>query len=305
MQLIVLSPNLDLIFSPEQRKILETEFNVSYYTQLEDIDTIIVLQSEEPKIVAIDPDFCDWKLTRENLEKMENIVAICLQTTSFHYLDTKYLSTINIPVTNLRGFSTNAVAEQAIMMTFALARRLPIIIQDDWKTDFEKFRWFELRDKRVGIIWMGNIGKRIAELAHWIGMDISYWSREARDDRFRYKDLSDLLTSSEVLYYTLAANEETENFFSGEITDSINPHAIFVSIVHMQQKLFIDLVKSQKLAWYACDDFIWSMNDFKGYNILPWTNAAWCTTECFKRNGEQWLEAIMYAKQWEFPNKVN
>lgn len=140
MQLIVLSPNLDLIFSPEQRKILETEFNVSYYTQLEDIDTIIVLQSEEPKIVAIDPDFCDWKLTRENLEKMENIVAICLQTTSFHYLDTKYLSTINIPVTNLRGFSTNAVAEQAIMMTFALARRLPIIIQDDWKTDFEKFR---------------------------------------------------------------------------------------------------------------------------------------------------------------------
>ena len=83
---------------------------------------------------------------------MKNIKAISLQTTSFHYIDLPYLSHLSIPVTNLRGFSTNAVAEQALMMTFALARKLPIIIQDNWKIDFEKFRGFELTGKRVGII---------------------------------------------------------------------------------------------------------------------------------------------------------
>ena len=309
MKLIILSPNTHLIFSEAQKNFLWSEFDVEYLIIPEPLDTILSLQSDEEKIVAIDPDFCDWKVTGENLRKMNGVKAICLGTTSFHYVEGsnkgEELSGRWIAVTNLRWFSTNAVAEQALMMTFALARKLPIIIQDNWKIDFEKFRGFELRGKRVGIIWLGRIGTRIAELTQSLGMEVSYWSQESRDDRFNYKDIHDLLSSSDVLYYTLAANSQTEGFFTDENISYINPKAIFVSIVHMQQKVFTELVKLQKLAGYACDDFIGTTQDFLWYNILPWANSAWCTDECFKRNGEQWTEAIMYARKWEFPNKVN
>jgi glycerate dehydrogenase len=61
---------------------------------------------------------------------MKGIKAICLQTTAFHYIDTEYLKEKNIPVTNLRGFSTNAVAEQAFAMIFALARKIPMVLRE-------------------------------------------------------------------------------------------------------------------------------------------------------------------------------
>ena len=69
-------------------------------------------------------------MTRENLEKIKNLRAICLQTTAFHYIDREYLKEKNIPLTNLRGFSTNAVAEQAFAMIFALARKLPVVLRE-------------------------------------------------------------------------------------------------------------------------------------------------------------------------------
>ena len=87
MKLIILSPNLHLVFSEQQKKQLETQFNVVYFTTPSHLDSITELQTEEEKIIAIDPDFCNWKITRENLEKMRNVRAICLQTTAFHYID--------------------------------------------------------------------------------------------------------------------------------------------------------------------------------------------------------------------------
>lgn len=130
MKLIILSPNLHLVFSEQQRKQLETHFSISYFTTPSDLDSILELQDGEEKIVAIDPDFCGWKVTRGNLEKMKNVKAICLATTAFHYIDSEYLKENNIPVTNLRGFSTNAVAEQAFTMIFALARKIPMVLRE-------------------------------------------------------------------------------------------------------------------------------------------------------------------------------
>ncbi len=140
MKLIILSPNLHLIFTEEQKNQLETYFHVSYLTVPSDLDRIVQLQDNEEKIVAIDPDFCNWKVTRDNLEKMNNVRAVCLQTTAFHYIDTEYLKEKGIPVTNLRGFSTNAVAEQAFAMIFALARKLPIVLREGCVVNFEKYR---------------------------------------------------------------------------------------------------------------------------------------------------------------------
>lgn len=304
MKLIILSPNLHLVFSEEQKKQLEIEFNVSYFTEPSDLDSISELQSDEEKIVAIDPDFCNWKVTRENLEKMNNVKAICLQTTAFHYIDTEYLKQNNIPVMNLRGFSTNAVAEQAFTMMFALARKLPIVLREWCLVNFERYRWIELRWRKLWVIWLWRIGGRIAEMGIWIGMEVSYWSKNSRDDRFHYRELGDLLRNSDVLVYALATNEETKNLLTDELIWDIRSHTLFLSIAHIDHAKFIKLVEEWKIAGYACDDRIWELWEFSS-NILPWAELWWCTDECFQRNGEQWIGAILDAKNWEFPNQVN
>lgn len=153
MKLIVLSPNLHLIFNDEQRRLLGNAFDsVEYYSVIQPIQEISLLADSSDKIVAIDPDFCGWKITREDTDFMQHVHGICLQTTAFHYIDTIYLKEKGIPVTNLRGFSTNAVAEEAMLMIFALARKLPMVIKDKFTTNFEKFRGMELFGKKIGII---------------------------------------------------------------------------------------------------------------------------------------------------------
>lgn len=91
MKLIILSPNLHLIFSLDQRKYIESIFDVEYHTAPQKIQDINSLSTNEPKIVAIDPDFCNWSVTREDIDLMQDVQAICLQTTGFHYIDIEYL----------------------------------------------------------------------------------------------------------------------------------------------------------------------------------------------------------------------
>lgn len=301
MKLIILSPNLHLIFSQEQRKYLESITTVEYYETPGKIQDIVSLADNEAKIVALDPDFCDWKVTREDLDFMKNVKSINLQTTGFHYIDIEYLREKWIPVTNLVWFNTNAVAEQAIGMGFSVARKLPLLIKDGWKIDFEKYRWIELVGKQAGIIWLGKIGTRIAELTKAIGMKTAYWSKNSRDERFEYLDLGNLIESSDILFYALAKNSETEQLLTPEILSKFKNNSIVISIAHFHHEIFISLVENGKIGWFGCDDPVGKIEDFTG-NIIPWAQLWWCTDESFKKNGEQWIESIEWALNWEVTN---
>ena len=74
-------------------------------------------------------------------------------------------------------------------------------------------------------------------------MNVSYWSRNSRNEQFEYQKLSDLLISSDVLVYALAKNDETDNLFSDALLQNLNPRAIFVSIAHIDHPKFISLVE--------------------------------------------------------------
>ncbi len=304
MKLIVLSPNLHLIFSEEQKKFLEWEFDVEYYTVPTEMQNIDSLRSSEEKIVAIDPDFCSWKVTNKDIDHIQNLKAICLQTTAFHYIDIVYLREKGIPVTNLRWFSTNAVAEQALAILFSLARKFPMVAREWFQVNFEKYRGIELSGKKVGIIWLGRIGKRIAELTQALGMHVSYWSRESRDNLFSYTSLDSLLEGSDIVFYALAKNNETQDLLSDERLALLTTTSIVISIAHIDHAKFISLTESWKIWWYGCDDTIGKLEDFHS-NIMPWAELWWCTDECFQRNWEQWIEAIMSAKNNDFKNQVN
>ncbi len=111
-------------------------------------------------------------------------------------------------VTNLRGFSSIAVAEWATFMTLAVSRRLPIVIKDNWHLDYEKHRGFELRGKTAGVIGMGRIATAIAENMAGLGLNVQYWSRSSRDDRFQYVELAELIHTSDVILPAIATNDE-------------------------------------------------------------------------------------------------
>ncbi len=90
---------------------------------------------------------------------------------------------------------------------------------------------------------MGRIGTRIAEMTQAFGMDTYYWSRSTRDSRFTYLELADLIRESDVLFYTLAKNDETLHILSPELLANLKKTALVVSIAHIDHALFVWLAE--------------------------------------------------------------
>jgi phosphoglycerate dehydrogenase-like enzyme len=305
MKTIILSPAADILLTQELQEKLQS---VGQLTVIKEgsLNEIEELQDNEPKIIAIDPDFCGWKVTKEDLHRMRNVKSICLQTTSFGWIDTRAAKDLGIPVLNLRGFSTEAVAEWSMMMVLAVARRIPIVIKDEWKIDFVNHKGIELKGRTAGIIGLGSIGTRIAELCEGMGMHAAYWSQNARDGRFAYKELPALFKEADVIFLTLAHNAETEKLITDTMLRSMKHSAIFTSVVHKiyNHDLIVQLVGEGKLYGYAFETGTQKMTDFKG-NIWAGPELAWCTQSSMERNAEMWVRSIMASAKGDHPTQVN
>lgn len=306
MKIIILSPNADLLFTDELKEKIKSAGEAVFIKDIKPLLDIPELFDDEQKIVAIDPDFCEWNVSKEVIGKMKNVQAICLQTTSFSWIDTAEAKKQGIPVMNLRGFSREAVAEWAFMMAMNVARKLPLIVKDSWKQDFSKHQGVELKGKTVGIIGLGTIGTRIAEICNGLGMEVVYWSRSSKDERFSFSELKDLMKKADFIFPTLAQNEETTGLITDEMLKSMRRSAIFVSIVHKiyNHDLILQLVKEDKLYGYAFETETEKMTDFEG-NVWAGPELAWCTSESFRRNAEQWTEAIVKAVMNDYSTQIN
>lgn len=264
-----------------------------------------LISGEEKRILAIDPDFCQWKITNEDIDSIPNLKTIVLQTTSFSYLDIAHCKERGITVVNLRGFSSLAVAEWAVMAALNLARKIPLLMKANWKLDFTEHRGYELRGKTAGVIGLGRIGKLIAENCKGMGIQVKYWSRETRDDRFTYSDLAELMSSADVIFLALPRNDETASLLTDDLLRSMEKTAIFVRTgFPPNHDLLLTMVKNGDLYGYAFDEDESKFYEYDG-NVWATPPNAWLTDESVSRNADQWVEAILQATKGEFPNAVN
>lgn len=307
MKLFIISPNIETFFSQDQIESLKKAGDTIFHKKITTYDEVPGLfEGSEDRILAIDPDFSDWKVPNEVIEKIPNLKAIVLQTTSFSWLGVDFAKSKNIPVVNLRGFSSIAVSEWATMMMFTLARRLPLVIKDDWKQDYTKHQGIELRGKTAGIVGLGNIGTAIAENCQGLGMNVQYWSKNSKDNRFKSVELDELIKTSDIILPVVAQNSETEGLITDEMLKSMKKSAIFVSVIHnvYNHELLLQMTKEGDLYGYGFEDPKVRIADFEG-NVWAGPELAWCTEDSMRKNAEQWVEAIINASKGEFPTKVN
>jgi len=307
MKIFVVSPNVDVLLNQEAKQNLGRLGEVVYITAIKPLQDVGELyEGDEPRILAIDPDFCDWKVSNEVVDAIPNLQAICLQTTSFSWIDIDHAKSKGIPVTNLVGFSAIAVAEWATLVILALARKLPLVIKDGWKLDYDQHRGVELRGRKAGVIGLGNIGTAFAENMSGLGMQVQYWSRNSRNEAFTYAPLDELMRTSDVMLLSTANNSETKTLLTDELLKSMKSSAIFMTITDAlyNQELMLDLVKTNKIYGYGFED---EKNPFGTYEGNVWNGPAlgWCTEESMAKNAKQWVDSIVSAANGQYPTQVN
>lgn len=294
MNLYILHPYLDVFNARKEVEELSGSFEKIYIdtspTAIKDVE--VLYSDNEEKYIVLDPDYIGWDIDMDALKNIQNLKAVCILSTAYGWAKGQELRKIGVNLCNTPNFSTNAVAEWAFMMAMMLVRKVPLMIRNGWEEDFEKYAGFNLKDKKVGIVGLGNIGSRIAQLSNGVGMDVLYWSRNSKNNDYEYTDLDKLIEQSDLIFPALAGNEETQSLITDEMIDKVKATAVWVNIVNAPYKdKLLEMVSSNKLGGFG---FEGGRDSFKNYNgnVLSTPHHAWCTKETFQNNTARWIETI-------------
>ena len=165
-------------------------------------------------------------IDKELIDACPNLKLICVAATGMNNVDLEYAEKNNIVVKNVAGYSTDSVAQSTISMLLYLVHRSRYYdeyvksgeyIQSPVFTHMGPAFW-ELKNKIFGIIGLGAIGKRVAELASAFGSKIVYYSTSGTNIKsvYEHRDLATLLKISDIVSVHCPLNENTKNLISME-----------------------------------------------------------------------------------------
>lgn len=269
-----------------------------------------LFDGDEERLLCLNPDYVSWKLPSNDYKDIPNLKAILIASTGFEWVEQDAANERNIPICQIVNFSTQAVAEWAIMMMFNLARQTPRLIKDNYPLDFDKdfmkYRGVQLKGKTAGIIGLGHIGSAIAEACKGLGMEVVYWSRSSTNDAYNKVSLEKLMSSADVIFPTAAKSPETLALISDDHIKSMKKTAILVDIAHglFNQEKVLAMVASGDLFGYGFEGEPNEFIKFEG-NVWAAPSYAWTTYESMHNSVVLWTDNMVSAAKNQFPTRVN
>lgn len=186
-------------------------------------------------VVANKVPFCE-----ETLRDAENLKMVCLTATGINNIDGAYLKSRGIAAYHVAGYSTDAVAQHTFAILFYVLEKLSyydgFVKSGEYSrgTMFSHFGkpFFELAGKTWGILGLGAIGRKVAQIAEAFGCRVICCSASGRtyDTKYEQVDFEELLRRSDVLSAHAPLNEFTQGIFDGKAFSMMKPSALFVNV---------------------------------------------------------------------------
>ncbi len=168
-----------------------------------------------------------------------------------------------IAVANTPGLNTEATAEFAFLSMMQLLCQRQILRSAGNALDGsagapEDYMGFELRGKKIGIIGLGNVGSRMAEMATAFGMDVFCYARNKKDLPYRQtQDLDELLRAkNNVISLHIPLSKETENIIDKDKFAMMRKNSILINTARPQLvevEAFAEALQNGTLQSYAID----------------------------------------------------
>lgn len=165
----------------------------------------------------------------------------------------------NIKVVNAPNSNADTIAEHTIALLLMLQRNLyaavTMVKENRW-ADRATYVGDESHSKTLGIIGMGNIGKKVAHIATALGMEVVYWSSRKEEVPYPFLDFDTLLNTADSLSLHLPLTPRTKNLINAEALSKMKPSALLINTARGgiidQEALFVAL-KNKELAGFAAD----------------------------------------------------
>ena len=139
-----------------------------------------------------------------------------------------------VTVCNTPGVNAFAVAEHALTLMLAVARKIPAIDREMHAGKWPREMLTQLLGKTLGVFGMGTIGSRVASLGRAIGMDVLAWSARGDEGRIRATGAraatkDDILRQADVVSLHVRLAEDTRGFIGRKELAMMKPSAILVN----------------------------------------------------------------------------
>lgn len=179
-------------------------------------------------------------LDENSLKNAKNLKLICITATGTDNVDLAYAKQHKIAVTNVAGYSTMSVAQHTFALLFYLYENLSYFdqyVKSGQYTQSEHFthhgRYFRELDKKVwGIIGLGSIGKKVAEMASVFGCRVLYCSPSGKpqDVPYDFVDLETLLEQSDIVSIHAPLRPDTKNLIQYAELSKMKADAVLLNL---------------------------------------------------------------------------
>ena len=129
-----------------------------------------------------------------------NLKVISTDITGMSWAKPKLAKECGIYLLNTSNYCTESVAEYTIMQILLYAKRINLTYKDIYtNNNIESRKTINLQDKTIGIVGLGNIGTRVAEIAKGFGMNVIAYNRTKKNINIEEVDLETLFRESDFI----------------------------------------------------------------------------------------------------------
>ncbi len=218
------------------------------------------------------------KLDEKTINKLPDSVKILSNfAVGFGNIDLEAAKKRNIIVTNTPEVLTDATAEIGILLILGACRRASEGIQGakdaNWKWSADYLIGKQLTGARLGILGMGRIGQKIANIAKSLGMVVHYHNRsklssEKEQGSIYHDNLKSLMEVSDVLSVCCPASKETINLINKETLEYLPKGAVVTNVARgdiVDDEALIDALDRRKVYAVGLDVYKGEPNLNPGY----------------------------------------
>ena len=174
-------------------------------------------------------------------------------------VDVAEASKRGIKVINAPGSNASTVAEHTISLMLTIQRNLfealSAVKNGQWASR-STFKSDELNGKTLGILGLGNIGLKVANIAAAFGMKVIYWSPSNKEVPYLLVDKETLFRSADIISLHLPLNEETKDIIDDEVFNKMNQGAILINTARgalVNRDALLSALDTGKIAGYGAD----------------------------------------------------
>ena len=242
-------------------------------------------------------------ITQKHLASLPAVKFIGVLATGYDVVDIAAATQHGIPVANIPGYGTSAVAEHVFALLMELNRRTSLhdtaIRQGEWSNNADWCFWKStqhgLAGKTLGIVGFGNTGKHVAEIGHAFGMNIITYAPRPKAapslERFQFVDRDTLFTTAHVISLHCPLTPENKQMVNTEQLRTVRNGAIILNTARGQlidEQAVADALHAGTLGGFGADvvaeEPILPTNPLlNAPNTLLTPHIAWATLEARKR----------------------